>query len=231
MPTSETASKNITTNIVDIAKIIVGFFCFVSINFSAIIKRYASITFGMELLKIIYFTGFKFNQRKNKVIYKIIDGGMGVDYSLQCVNYKTVFEANILEIIFDTDILHGLHPLQSCFIGIEYAFYIKTANKIQKNSGRSIDILNNHQITSSSKLKLNYINRKGFICYTDTTSNEMEIVDPKDIVFVDSIIKEFHPGESFYIGFCAGKKISIENNIFFLHKAGYNVSTNKEHKL
>jgi hypothetical protein len=65
----------------------------------------------MKLLKMMSFIGLKFrwNQYRNKVIYKIINEGKNRAYILQCVNSKTVFEASILEIIFDTDILHGLH--------------------------------------------------------------------------------------------------------------------------
>ncbi len=174
----------------------------------------------MELLKMMSFIALKlqWNQRKNKIIYKIINEGKNRDYILQCVNSKSVFEASILEIIFDTDILHGLHPLQSCFIGIEYAFYIKSLDEIEEKNKEEVYMLNTHVINSFSKLKLKYLNRNGSICYVDTTTNEEEIADPKEIVFIDSIIKEFHPGESFYIGFCAGKKMSIKKNVVYLHK-------------
>ena len=32
---------------------------------------------------------------------------------------------NIQEIVFDLDILHGLHPIQGCFVGIEFAKILK----------------------------------------------------------------------------------------------------------
>ena len=187
----------------------------------------------MELLKMMSFIGlkFKWNQHRNKVIYKIINEGKNRDYILQCVNSKIVFEASILEIIFDTDILHGLHPLQSCFIGIEYAFYIKSLNKTKEINQGKIDMLSTHKITSFNKLKLKYINRKGFICYVNSTTNEEEISDPKEIVFIDSIIKEFHPSESFYIGFCAGKQMSIKTNVVYLCKDKRNIKTNGPYKL
>jgi hypothetical protein len=178
----------------------------------------------MELLKktlskAMSCIGIKRKQNKDKVIYKIIDKDKNDTYMLQCINSKSVFEANILEIIFDTDILHGLHPLQSCFIGIEYALYVRA---VYKNTIK-MDVFYIDKITSSSKFKLKYINRKGLICYVATTTNEEEIIDPKEAVFIDSIIKEFHPGESFYIGFCAGKKMKFENNIIYIHKDETNI--------
>lgn len=174
----------------------------------------------MEILKMMSFFDlkFKWNPRKNKVVYKIINEGKRRAYILQCVNSKTVFEASILEIIFDTDILHGLHPLQSCFIGIEYAFYIRSLDEAKERNEKEIDMLNTRKIISFSKLKLKYINRRGFICYVNTLTNEEKISDPKEIVFIDSIIKEFHPSESFYIGLCAGKKMSVKTNVVFFCK-------------
>ena len=179
--------------------------------------------FKKYLSKVMFYIGTKKNQQKDNVIYKIIDEGQEDSYMLQCINSKTVFEANILEIVFDTDILHGLHPLQSCFVGIEYALYVKLTGKIQKNNALHMDMLGVDKITSFSRFKLKYINRKGFICYTDTTTNEEEIIDPKEAVFIDYIIKGFHPGESFYIGYCAGKKMKFENNVVYLHKDKNNI--------
>ena len=179
--------------------------------------------FKKTLSKAMSCIGIKRGQHKDKVIYKIIDEGKEDAYILQCINSKAVFEANILEIVFDTDILHKLHPLQSCFIGIEYALYIRSAYKNKKNDTIKMDTFYVDQVTSSSKFKLKYINRKGLICYLDTTTNEEEMIDPKEAIFIDSIIKEFHPGESFYIGFCAGKKMKFESNVIYIHKDETNI--------
>ena len=138
-------------------------------------------------------------------------------YILQCVNSKSIFQASISEIIFDTDILFCLHPLQSCFIGIEYTRYLKNNplkfNHFMKNEGStSRNIKHNYGV-----LKLRYQDRKGNLCYININTNEEFIMDPKEIAFTDNIITKFHAEQAFYIGICAGLKIHrMPNNVIQL---------------
>lgn len=177
----------------------------------------------MELLKRLLVNSKKIflsSQNHNttkRVFFKIVDVNKKNQYTLQCANSKSIFYANILEIVLDTDILHRLHPLQSCFIGLEYAKYIKNNKKNFKKYWRtptaSSKITENEEI-----LQLKYQNRKGDICYFDKYTNEEFIISPKDLAFSNNLIKKFHAEQAFYIGVCAGFQIhNHSENIFYLN--------------
>ena len=151
------------------------------------------------------------------IFYKIIDINEKNFYIIQCVNSKSIFQASISEIIFDTDILCGLHPLQSCFIGIEYAKHLKNNKQNPKPYMKNLDTLKQRVAQNYGVLKLKYQDRKGDLCYIDSNTNEEFIMRPKDIAFSDSIIEKFHAEHAFYIGVCAGLKIhSTSNNVIYL---------------
>jgi len=47
------------------------------------------------------------------ILYKIVDShtkGQVEYFKMQCINTKAVFDALIQDIVFDEDILYGLHP-------------------------------------------------------------------------------------------------------------------------
>lgn len=163
---------------------------------------------------------FKENNTISKsIIYKIIDQDENnIDtYIMQCINSKAIFQAHITEIIFDTDILYGLHPLQSCFIGIEYTQYIKS-NKLDTSTYlKKINIQTLQAAHGYETLKVKYQDRKGNICFINSCSNEEDIMSPKEIAFSDKIIGKFNSAQAFFIGMCAGQKLnnSPENIIYF----------------
>lgn len=146
------------------------------------------------------------------LLFKIINVNKRSIYTLKCVNTNSIFQADIAKITSDLDILYGLHPLQACFIGIEYAKYIKQNITDEKFSFNKVRPMN----TDHSKWKIQYQNREGDICYTDTCSNKQFSMCPKKIVASEKIIRDFDPAQAFYIGICAGFKI---NNYHTLNKS------------
>ena len=177
-------------------------------------------------VKRIFFSIYD-NSISKFVFYKIIDINENELYVLQCVNSKSIFQANISEIIFDTDILYGLHPIQSCFIGMEYAKYLKNNTPNGKPYLKNIDAIKNRSPYNYGSLKLKYQNRKKDFCYIDCNTNEEFIMSPKDIAFSDHIINKFHSEQAFYIGVCAGLNIhGLSNNVIYLDGANNACHTN-----
>ena len=180
-------------------------------------------TSKMELIRRIFFCLSKelFPISKpnfsRDILYKIVDKNDKNDYLLQCVNSKSIFQADINEIVFDNDILYGLHPLQSCFIGIEYARHLKNFNL--KKDRKEIAYFNRSIARDYGSLELKYQNRRGDICYIDSHTKEEFVMNPKEIAFSDEIIERFHAYQAFYIGLCAGLKIyALSNNVVYLEK-------------
>jgi len=94
----------------------------------------------LEILSKFIFANDSNDEKSNYIFYQIVDINNDQEYVLQCINKRDIFHLKITDIVFDTDILHGLHPVQSCFIGIEYAKHLKKFhdNKNQKSSKHSI---------------------------------------------------------------------------------------------
>ena len=174
--------------------------------------------FFKRLLPKIIIRFFSLNNISKFVLYKIVDVTNKNIFILQCVNYKTIFQADIAEIIYNKDILYGLHPLQSCFIGIEYAKYLKINQTVTTPHIKDINSVNKQYVHEYGLLKLKYQNRRGQICYINSGTNEEIIMYPKDIAFSDNIIGNFHAEEAFYIGVCAGLKIhNLPPNVLYLN--------------
>ncbi len=139
------------------------------------------------------------NTTKGRVLYKIIDEKEDGSFILQCMNSKSIFEANILEIVSKSDLLIGLHPLQACFIGVEHAKLHKNNRYLKKHSVEiSTDTL--------GELLLTKQDRDGNIYFVDQYSEEY-VLNATEIIFNDVLLSKFHPVHAFYIGLTAGAKI------------------------
>src|SRR5262249_14490375 len=114
------------------------------------------------------FSNFNFkNQENNKsayIFYKIVDFLEETkEFALQCINTKAIFYEKILDIVLDTDILYSLHPIQACFVGIEYAIFQKNnPQTILKNA--QLKKLNKPCINRYGKYSLKYQERGGKFC-------------------------------------------------------------------
>lgn len=135
------------------------------------------------------------------VLYKIVDAdtvNTETYYKLQCTYTKAVVSLTIEDIVFDLDILHGLHPIQACFIGIEYA---KNATQYQKT------ITSSYTIGQSSTYTLLYQDRKGILHFECKDTLEQFSLAPKDIAFNEHVIEYFNAKQAFQIGVLVGLQL------------------------
>lgn len=150
------------------------------------------------------------------VAYKIVDSTL-VDerelYTLQCINTNAVFKSDIHKIVSDTDLLYYLHPIQACYIGIEYGklFDNYPLNKMD-------NFMNRRQIEAFSKSKfliysLSYIDRRGSVCFLNEKTNEQFIMDPRDIALSKNLVEGFDAAQAFYIGLLAGFRLRASSSM------------------
>lgn len=160
-----------------------------------------------KLSNIFYKNRHAVDDKEKYIFYKIIDSYFledGEHYTIQCINKKSMFNAKINEIVFDTDILCGFHPIQACYIGMEHAKQFKTLND---PSEKNYDHVKNNCISRYGIYTLLSQDRKGNICFAKKDSLEQFIMDPRDIALSKELIVEFDASEAFYIGFLAGLKL------------------------
>lgn len=143
------------------------------------------------------------------VLYKIVDVYIekGVErYKLQCSYTKAIFDVTIQDIVFDLDILHALHPIQGCFIGIEYAKAIKATIKNPKTQEKQRNKLNTYSRCRYGSYNLLYQDRRGFVGFESKENGQQFLMDPRDIALSRELIEEFDAAQAFFIGVWAGLK-------------------------
>lgn len=152
------------------------------------------------------------------VFYKIVNFiEKNNQYVLQCINTKAIFYYEITDLIFDLDILYGLHPIQACYVGMEYANFVKTTQSIISQSKLP------HHFEKYSAYRygaycLAYQNREGKICFSHQETNKKFIMYPQDIASSKELISEFDAAQAFHIGYMAALKINADLKI--LEKMG-----------
>ena len=140
------------------------------------------------------------------ILYRIVDSHLTQSmecYKVQCINTKAVIELTLEDIIFDLDILHGLHPIQACFIGIEYAKIIKSIS-IQAN--KTQNMLGKYSTCRYGNNRLLYQDRSGYLSFICINTNEEFLMAPRDIALSRDLIQEFDAAQAFFIGFSAELK-------------------------
>lgn len=150
--------------------------------------------------------------QKNKnpyILYKIVDSysiSKKESYKIQCVNTKALFSISIQELVFDISILHGLHPVQGCFIGIEYAKVTRAMNPELQNKNKEFESI--QSICRYGIFNLLYQTRKGLLGFENIRSKELFLMDPRDIALSKEFIEGFDVAQAFCIGIHAGHKFA-----------------------
>lgn len=140
------------------------------------------------------------------IFYKIVNFNDKTNkYALQCINTKAIFHLNIKEIILDADILYGLHPVQSCFVGIEHAIEIKNKPNASINYGHKIKP---YTVNRYGTYNLIYQDREKNLCFEDVYSKKTFSQDAIDIALTEHIISKFDAIQAFYVGLQAGLKMN-----------------------
>jgi hypothetical protein len=120
----------------------------------------------------------------------------------QYINSRNTFLLELEDVIFRQDILYCLNPLQSCFIGVEFAKYytLNDKNVNRRNKNKQYSFL----VHRYGKYKICYQDtRSKEICFIDKDNTEI-FMDPVNIAMKNELIEEFDAAQSFYIGFQAG---------------------------
>lgn len=139
------------------------------------------------------------------IFYKIIDSHAEGKFAIHCINTSAIFYSSIENIASDPDILHGLHPAQACFIGIEYASYLKKPDSSMAAQNQKSK-LNKFSMCRYGENHYLYHDRNGDIFFTNRNTNENFIMCPRDIASSEDLIVEFDAAQAFYIGLLAGLK-------------------------
>ncbi|GGI82699.1 hypothetical protein [Legionella impletisoli] len=146
------------------------------------------------------------------VLYKIVDSYIDEEteyLQIQCINTKAVLSYTLTEIIYDIQVLYGLHPIQGCFIGLEYGKNLRTP-KEHSNQIPPKHILTRSSLWRYGKYNLLYQDRSGYITFEsrDGSHNNVLTMDPRDIALTREIITEFDVSQAFYIGVFTGLKLA-----------------------
>lgn len=145
--------------------------------------------------------------KNNFILYKIVDSNIKNNvehFKLQCINTKAIFNVLLQDIVFDPDLLYGLHPIQGCYIGIKYANIFRidvSKSKLQRKSGI---VFTKYSASRYGNKQLMYQKRDGLLGFTCKLSGEQYVMDPCDIALTRELIEEFDVVQAFCIGVLAG---------------------------
>lgn len=158
------------------------------------------------------------------IFYKIIDlSKKGKEFTLTGINTGSTFNLILDEIVYDVEILHALHPIQACYIGIEYSKNIdkKTPNTtFQEKQKEKIKEKINSTFTSRYGIyDLQHQDRKGNIYFLNKKNNQTEIMSPLEIAFSKELIQHFDASQAFHIGLLAGIQMNKKRTSNFFRKA------------
>lgn len=146
------------------------------------------------------------DKRTNYIFYKIVEAEAdGEHYILQCINTSVTLRANIADIIFERKTLSSLHPVQACYIGIEYSSYLQSHREnLQKKLHLKTE---EYLLCRYGAYQIAYEDRIGNICFVSRKTKEEYLMDPRDIALSKELINEFDAVQAFYIGYLAGLKL------------------------
>jgi hypothetical protein len=170
------------------------------------------VKYLIQLWKNILENFFKTYQNTKNVfiLYKIVDSEYVNQieyYKIQCINTKAIIQLTVEEIAFDLTILHGLHPIQGCFVGIEYSKAIKNMNNNDnKRRIKSQKLLDKYSVKRYGNNNLEYQDRNGRLGFRHCSTDETFLMDPRDIALSRELIEEFDAAQAFCIGVLAGLK-------------------------
>lgn len=157
-----------------------------------------------ELLGVLIKTKI-IEKRSEYIFYKIVNFNEKISkYLIQYINTKATFHSSLNEIVSDTDVLYGMHPVQACYVGIEYVMNLKESNSACVHTNKTIE---SFLYCRYGLLYLRYMDRKQNLFFENIETKEEFYMDPRDISLSEDIINEFDAIQAFHIGFLAGLKM------------------------
>jgi hypothetical protein len=129
--------------------------------------------------------------------YVLIDTLKPHEYLLQSLETKETLTLTIVELASDLGVLYRLSPLTACYLGREYADYLKNktagfANKCQT--------LRQDPIDQSRHLSVRYQLRSGDICYINHVLCEEHTLSADVLAAQPHLIQHFNAKDAFFIG-------------------------------
>jgi len=147
------------------------------------------------------------------IFYKIVDlDDHQKKYLLRCINTSATFYATLEEIVFDIDILYGLHPIQACYIGLEYARIAKKPIHDVKKDKKLYEKLNRYPTYRYGNYRLCYQDRESRVVFVDTRNDQEFMMTPEKIALSKEWIEEFDATQAFHIGLLAGFEMHKRKN-------------------
>ena len=137
------------------------------------------------------------------IIYRIVNS-TNTKYIVQCIGTNSIFHLQFDDIVSNIDILNGLHPIQACNLGIQYAKYLAQSQLPLEEQKLKVNQFNQTLLHRYGNYKLRSQDRHGNICFLDIQKKEQVILTPQEIVDSKAIIKQFDANHAFYIGIAAG---------------------------
>lgn len=142
-------------------------------------------------------------QRKRDIIYRIIMiDPKKQNAILQIKDKNVIFKSNVIQILYDANILKGLAPKDASHLGIVYGKILKKVsdNKSFLKNDRMMNLLQNN----NGKYRILYERRDKKIGYVNIISNDVYIESPLEIANNKEVINQFNPSQACYIGILAG---------------------------
>lgn len=134
------------------------------------------------------------------VFYKIIDYDENLyQCFLQCINTSQMFRASLVDIINDFDILYGLHPIQACFVGMEYAKYLRKKQNLSENKKISPKVSQCGQ-SRYGRYSILYYKKNGYFVLLCKESGRELTESAYNLAFSKEWMQDFDANEAFYIG-------------------------------
>lgn len=151
----------------------------------------------------------KENNRNDYIVHTItnIYKAEGVDhYKLQNLATRIIKNLTLQEIVSNPEILNGLHPMQGCLIGIEYAKILRIGGMNQGMNEKRHEKFTS-PVHRYGNNKVLYQDRKGLVGFECRENKQQFLMDPREIALSRKLIEEFDVSQSFYIGLWAGIKL------------------------
>jgi len=142
------------------------------------------------------------------VFHKIVDNTQDNQLILHCINTDATFSISVQDIVFDTTILFSLHPIQACYVGIEYAEQEKTNTQLNDTSTSLKSTLRRSLKHRYGRYVFQYKTRSRQVGFIDIITKKEFLMDPRDIALSRELIREFDASQAFYIGVLAGLTIA-----------------------
>jgi hypothetical protein len=169
----------------------------------------------LPLVNFLCKTSLKSKKDKSDfIVYKIVDSyflSQEERLVLQCINTKAQFNYSLKELVFDVNVLYSLHPIQSCYVGIEFAKLLKLRNQLnQSDKFEPLKILSQERRYGNKNLQ--HRTRDGQLGFRCLKSGEVFEMDPKEIATTPELIQEFDAQHAFCIGYFAGLRFYSAGN-------------------